>query len=217
MNKWLFVFVFLSFFLHSNTAVNTTNFTLPTVNSIPDENTAENLYNECGLNGLISLSSFEKAFAGYEKYHPVKSILAICDFSKPSSQERFFVIDMENKKLLAHSLVAHGKNSGGLMATSFSNVPESLKSSLGFFRIGPSIMVPKHNLSLILEGLEPGINDNARSRGIIIHGADYVSEKFVKQYGYAGKSFGCPALPNELIPVLVPILENGALLYAGNE
>ncbi len=178
---------------------------------------AENLYHECCLEDQISLKAFEKAMAGYEKYSPAKPILAICDFTKPSNVERFYIIDVANKKLLKKSLVAHGKNSGGLMATKFSNTPESLQSSLGFYMVSGSIQIPKHGLSLVLDGLEAGVNDNAKMRGIIIHGADYVSEKFVNQYGYCGKSFGCPALPNEVVKEVAPILQNGALLYIFNQ
>jgi hypothetical protein len=175
------------------------------------------LYNECGLESMISLKIFEKAMAGFHKYEHKKNIIAICDFSKPSTQERFFIIDIDHKKVLIHSLVAHGKNSGGLMATKFSNVNGSLQSSLGFFSIGEAITVPKHGLSLILNGLEQGINDNALSRGIIIHGAFYVNENFVKQYGVLGKSWGCPALPDAIIPQVVDLLKEGALLYIGTE
>jgi hypothetical protein len=171
------------------------------------------LYIDCGLQGLLSFNAFRKSMEGYEKYKPSKPIIAICDFSKPSDQKRFFVINIKEKRLLSHTFVAHGKNSGGLMATSFSNVPESLKSSLGFFRIGSIINTEKHGLALLLDGLEKDINDNARKREIIIHGAWYVCEKFVQQYGYTGKSFGCPALPDEVIKKLAPTLADGSLLY----
>jgi hypothetical protein len=173
------------------------------------------LYKECGLQDMISLKTFEKAMDGYNKYCHAKNIIAICDFTKPSTHERFFIIDMDQKKVLVHSLVAHGKNSGDLMATKFSNVNGSLQSSLGFFSIGNSITVAKHGLSLVLNGLEPGINDNAYTRGIIIHGAFYVTADFVKKYGVLGKSWGCPALPDAIIPQVVNILQNGALLYIG--
>jgi hypothetical protein len=171
------------------------------------------LYVECGLQGLLPYEAFRKSMLGYERFKPSKHIVAICDFSKASNQKRFFVIDVAARKLLSHTFVAHGKNSGDLMATSFSNEPESLKSSLGFFRIGSIIQSPKHGIALLLDGLEKGINDNARRREIIMHGAWYVCESFVQQYGYTGKSFGCPALPDDVIKKLAPTLADGSLLY----
>ena len=173
----------------------------------------QELYDACGLKGKLSFDAFQKCLEGFTRYKPAKSIIAICDFSKPSDQKRFFVIDLIQKKTLAYTYVAHGKNSGEKMATSFSNQPESLKSSLGFFKVGQPIETLKHGMSLILDGLEKGKNDNARAREIIIHGATYVSDKFVQQYGYTGKSFGCPALPQDVMKEMLPLLANGSLLY----
>lgn len=173
----------------------------------------QELYDACGLNGRLSFDAFQKCVEGFNKYKPAKPIIAICDFSKPSDQKRFFVIDLVQKKILAYTYVAHGKNSGEKMATSFSNQPESLKSSLGFFKVGQPIATLKHGMSLVLDGLEKGKNDNARAREIIMHGATYVSEKFVQQYGYTGKSFGCPALPQDVMKDMLPLLANGSLLY----
>ncbi|MBK8658639.1 MAG: murein L,D-transpeptidase catalytic domain family protein [Bacteroidetes bacterium] len=171
------------------------------------------LYTDCGLENILSFDAFSRSYEGYEKYKPEKPLLAVCDFSKPSNQKRFFVIDLEQKKLLYQSLVAHGKNSGELMANHFSNEPSSLQSSLGFFSVGAIINSPKHGTAVLLNGLEKNLNDNARTREIIIHGADYVCEKFVQQHGRLGRSFGCPALPADLIEEVAPVLANGSLLY----
>jgi hypothetical protein len=150
---------------------------------------------------------------GVKRYKTKNNILALCDFTLSSDQKRFYLIDLKNKKLLINSYVAHGKNSGETTPTNFSNEPESLKSSKGFFQIGNKIMSPKHGIALLLDGLEKNVNDNAKKREIIIHGANYVSSKFISKYGRLGRSFGCPALPSEIMVQVASIVGGGSLLY----
>jgi hypothetical protein len=143
----------------------------------------------------------------------VKSnILTIIDFNLPSTQKRMWVIDTETGDVLFHNLVAHGQNSGSLFAEHFSNIPGSYTSSKGFYKTGGTYH-GKHGLSLLLDGLEEGINDRARERAIVIHSANYVSESFIKQHGRLGRSHGCPALPNELNAEIINAIKGGSCLY----
>jgi len=172
------------------------------------------LWNDCHLNGVISYNIFRTAMNGYRKLDTVKkkNLLTIVDYSKPSTDRRFFVIDIEKKQLLYKCLVAHGKNSGDLYAEKFSNSPETLKSSLGFFITG-EIYYGRHGIALRLDGREKGINDNARMREIVIHGADYVSDEFIRKYGRAGLSWGCPALPVDVTKDIVSLICDGSCLF----
>jgi|WetSurMetagenome_2_1015567.scaffolds.fasta_scaffold21174_3 hypothetical protein len=184
---------------------------------IPEKNTdreSYNLWTECKLQNEISFEIFSKAMLGFRQIESLKnkSIITIIDYSKSSSEKRFFVIDIKNKKLLYKCLVSHGKNSGEDYAVNFSNEEGSLKSCLGFFITGETYS-GKHGYSLRIDGVEKGINDNARSREIVIHGADYVSQKFIEKYGRLGRSWGCPALPEELAKDIIDVISNGSCLF----
>lgn len=165
---------------------------------------------ECNL----SYKVFGLAIKGLQNTDRIKNknIITIIDYSKPSNTERFFVIDLENKKLLYKTCVAHGKNTGENMAVSFSNKPGSLQSSLGFFRTAETIYCDK-GYSLCIDGLEAGINDNARKRSIIIHGAFYADPEFVAKYGYTGRSWGCPALPRKLTKEIIDTIKGGTCIF----
>jgi hypothetical protein len=176
------------------------------------------LWHDCRLEELVSFKIFNYAILGYRQIDDIKkkSILTIIDFSKPSTQKRLFVIDLENKHLLFQCFVAHGKNSGENFAKSFSNKSESLKSSLGFFLTAETYS-GKHGYSLKLDGLEKNINDNARDREIVIHGAEYVSEQYIKKYGRLGRSWGCPALPVETSKEVIDKISGGSCLFIYGE
>ena len=174
------------------------------------------LYTHLSIEGL-SYETFLLAYQGYNRLldqHSINrdTILTIIDYSKPSDQERLFVIDTKNQKLLFRSLVAHGKGSGEALARSFSNQPASHKSSLGFFITGDSYN-GKHGYSLQIEGVESGINDNALSRAIVFHQASYVNSDYIKKYGRLGRSFGCPALPVEYNQAIINSIKNSSCLF----
>lgn len=140
-------------------------------------------------------------------------ILGIIDFSLPSTKRRFWVIDLEQKTVRFHEFVAHGKGSGGKSATSFSNKPKSLQSSLGLY-LTESTYEGDNGYSLRLRGLEPGVNDKAKSRAIVIHGAPYVSQGTIDKLGYLGRSWGCPAVRDSVAKPLIDTLKGGNLIFA---
>lgn len=174
----------------------------------------QKLYKEIDLENIVDYNAFEQAIVGYNQIKPkTKGILTLIDFSKPSTEKRLFVIDINHKKLLFASHVAHGKNSGGNYATSFSNKTGSHKSSLGFY-LTENTYWGNNGYSLRLNGLEKGINDNAIQRAIVIHGADYADpSKIEESGGRLGRSFGCPALPFAVNNIIINTIKGGSLLY----
>lgn len=163
---------------------------------------------------LPSSSALNLALQGYEKLENElkKPILTVIDFSLPSTEKRLWIIDLERKEILLNTVVAHGRNSGMLMAEKFSNQPESNQSSLGFYKTAESYS-GKHGYSLRLDGLEKGVNDQARNRAIVIHGADYAREAVAKMSGRLGRSLGCPAVPTELSAQVIDLVKEGSLLF----
>ena len=172
-----------------------------------------NIYQELSLdNAGLSHSVFDYAIRGVQKVNPAKAILAIVDLSQPSINKRLYVIDLLKRKLLFRTYVAHGRNSGDLFAQKFSNEVSSLQSSLGFYQTLGTYQ-GKHGLSLKLKGLENGFNTNALDRAVVMHGADYVSEDFIRKIGRLGRSFGCPAVPYGVHKDIIETLKNGACLF----
>ena len=161
-----------------------------------------------------SLQALEVALKGYTllKGELKNQVLTVIDFTLPSTQKRLWIIDMVQQKILLHTVVAHGRNSGQLLAEHFSNRPESNQSSLGFYKTAETYQ-GKHGYSLRLDGLEKGINDQARNRAIVIHGAAYASEEFAATAGRLGRSLGCPAVPASLSATLIRLIKEGTLLF----
>jgi hypothetical protein len=144
------------------------------------------------------------------------NIVTIADYSQSSNKKRLYVIDLKNRKLLFNTYVAHGRNTGDEFAKSFSNVEGSLKSSLGFYITEHPIMGSHTGFSLLIDGVEKGFNDNAIKRAIIIHGADYASENYIKKNGRLGRSWGCPALPTTLNKLIIESIKGGTCLFVYN-
>jgi len=173
------------------------------------------LYDEMNLKDLgLSDKAFTYAYKGYQHLLDKKLIsqpgyLTICDFSQSAKQKRLYIIDMAKDTVLMNTYVAHGHNSGGEYATRFSNRPRSKQSSLGFY-ITTSTYMGEHGLSLRMEGLEPGFNDKAYRRGIVVHGANYIGG------GHIGRSFGCPAVPKKESKAIINMIKDGSCLFIYN-
>src|SRR6478752_8207891 len=159
---------------------------------------------------------FAQALKGFyalkEKGVIKRDILTLVDFSLSSNEKRLWIIDLCANKILFQSLVAHGKNTGDEYANNFSNSPDSFKSSLGFYATG-EVYYGIHGISLKLDGLERGINDYARKRAVVMHGADYVSESFIKGHKRLGRSLGCPAVPVEFASEIISLIKDHSCLY----
>lgn len=166
----------------------------------------------------LRFETFAKAMTGYLNLRQAgrlaedKQLLTVVDFDLPSTEKRLWVLDLAKKEILFHTLVAHGHNSGENEANTFSNTDQSNMSSLGFYATG-SEYEGKHGHSLRLEGLDEGFNTNAAARSVVMHGADYVSEAFIKQNGRLGRSLGCPALPLDQYSQIIDALTGGTCLF----
>jgi hypothetical protein len=181
------------------------------------EAASEVIYDSLGLNTLgLSKEAMLYAYKGQQKLEEEgklsnPDILTVCDFSQSSQSKRMYIIDTRNYKVLMNTYVAHGRNSGLDYAEHFSNAPESLESSLGFY-ITKNTYIGKHGLSLKIEGLERGYNDNAESREVVVHGAPYIGDSRARA-AYMGRSFGCPAVPQKIAPKVINLIKNGTCLF----
>lgn len=221
---YLFFFSVLIFMLHLPFAFSSTKpltilpITLVEVVEVVKENKNSLLYSGLDLNAQgLSEEAFTSAMKGFEKLSSEGrlnkgNLITIIDFTKPSTQKRMFVLDVENGKILYKTYVAHGQKSGREYANQFSNIPESFQSSLGFYET-TTTYIGKNGYSLKLKGLEAGINNKAEERAVVMHGAPYVSENFIDSHGYLGRSWGCPALPEHLNRPIIDKIKNGSCLF----
>ncbi len=143
------------------------------------------------------------------------SVITIVDFDQPSYNKRMYILDIKNYKILFRTWAAHGKNTGRETANSFSNSPNSHKSSLGFY-ITEQTYNGENGYSLKLMGMEKS-NCNAQKRAIVLHGAPYVSQRTIESMGFIGRSHGCPAVPTELSKPIINTIKNGSCLFIYNK
>jgi hypothetical protein len=175
-------------------------------------------YKACALSNALDYQVFRLAVIGYahlkaEQLLSDKEIIVIIDYTKSANDRRFFVIDLSSQKILNQTLVAHGKHTGNKYAQHFSNEPRTQKSSLGFFITGETYY-GTHGYSLKLDGVDSLYNDNARARQIVVHGAHYVSDAWAKKYGRIGRSWGCPALPEDVAQEVIDRIKGGCCMFA---
>jgi hypothetical protein len=210
---------FLFVFATAKTSIS--NKKIATSLPVTNKNDVENntvLFSELHLNEAgMNTSVFNSALQGLQKLAAegaVKNddIITIIDFSQPSNKKRLYVLDLENKKILFNTLVAHGRNSGTLWANSFSNNTSSFKSSPGFYITGETYM-GDNGYSLRLDGMEKNINDNARDRDIVMHGAPYVDQSAIHSLGFLGRSSGCPAVPESSHKEIINTIKDGTCLF----
>ncbi|MEZ4900715.1 MAG: murein L,D-transpeptidase catalytic domain family protein [Spirosomataceae bacterium] len=207
--KYILILLVISILLITPFSISADFNTIPN----PPADDLVQLYQELCLGDIgLDQTVFDYAIRGVKKINPSKPILTIADLSQPSTQKRLYVIDLVKRKVLYRTFVAHGRNSGDLYAHRFSNQMSSYQSSLGFYQTLGTYQ-GKHGLSLRLQGLESGFNSNALDRAVVIHGADYVSESFIKKIGRLGRSFGCPAIPYDVHKAIIETIKNGACLF----
>jgi len=165
----------------------------------------------------LKKEAFNYAYTGYKKLEEEgrlnkEGLITICDLSQSSKRKRLYLIDLNECKLVLNTYVAHGKNSGGEYARKFSNRPESLQSSLGFYRTKTTYW-GVHGLALTLSGLEPGFNDKAERRKIVLHGSQYIGDNYRRWGKFMGRSFGCPAVPMKQSKTLINTIKDGSCLF----
>jgi hypothetical protein len=163
-------------------------------------------------------AALEAAIRAYDRAEQAGRIanpglLTLIDYTRPSLDRRLWVIDLRSGEVLFNELVAHGRGSGDNVATAFSNDDNSHMSSLGLF-VTRDTYVGHNGYSLRLDGLDPGLNDHALSRDIVIHGAAYVSGVFARQIGRLGRSWGCPAVRPEIARTLIDTIKGGTAVFA---
>lgn len=197
----------------SGTAIGNTTLTRSVTEATANQLTTALMTQAPGLNAQVLSAAVAAMQCAVSNGVDAAQRLAVIDFSLPSTAQRMWIFDLASQTLLLQDLVAHGQGSGDNLASRFSNVEGSHKSSIGLFRTQESY-VGKHGYSLRMDGLEPGINDQARQRAIVIHSADYVDPDWIARYGRIGRSQGCPAVRPEVAKLVVDSLKGGQFMFS---
>ncbi|MGF6906182.1 murein L,D-transpeptidase catalytic domain family protein [Fusobacterium sp. PH5-44] len=223
LKKFLLFLILFNIYTHSIVASMTDTPVAPIEDSYEDptnvdENYIKNLYEELNLGTKLDFSIFKRGFEGYlATPDRKKGNFIIIDYTKPSNEKRFFVVDLKTKTLKYETLVSHGKNSGLIVPVNFSNTRNSFQTSLGFYKTGETYS-GSYGYSLKLVGLEEGFNSNALERKIVIHGSNEITQKYIDQTGFLGRSDGCPALPNSIAKEVIDFIKEGSVIYViGND
>jgi hypothetical protein len=216
--KLRFLSLLLIFLISSSVTSSDISIETPMLIEGSEEDDIVSLYdaftnNNTTMPQLVSFTSAVKGYLNLKSQGKIENeILTIIDFSLSSKARRLWVLDMTSYKVLFNTVVAHGRNTGGEFATKFSNKNNSNQSSLGFY-ITDNTYYGKNGLSLFLDGQEKGINDNARMRYVVFHGAKYANPNFAKKHGRLGRSLGCPAVPTAFSKEIIKKIKGKSCLF----
>jgi hypothetical protein len=183
------------------------------------EDSIHTLYSSIGLDKLgMNYDVFRYGMIGFYSLKQDgklsgKNLVSFIDFTKPSTEKRFYTVDLDSRTVRFHSLVSHGRNTGENVAKSFSNQQHSNQSSLGFYITGETYVGSK-GYSMRLDGVDPAYNSNMRDRAVVMHDAEYVSEEWIQKYGRLGRSQGCPALPKALAKQVIDTIKEKTVIFA---
>ena len=203
---------------HTTSSTPISTYTINSSGSSALEMESNLLYDEMSLGEMgLAKKAFQYAYKGYKNLLDrgiveKQNILSVIDFSQSSKNKRLYIIDIASKSILMNTFVAHGRNSGKEFATSFSNSLSSLKSSLGFY-LTKDTYFGEHGLSLRIDGLERGINDNAERRAVVVHGADYLGDDYLNANPFCGRSWGCPAVPSQQSSEIINMIKDGTVMF----
>ncbi|ELP5899913.1 murein L,D-transpeptidase catalytic domain family protein [Vibrio vulnificus] len=164
------------------------------------------------ISSIVGEETLHAALTRYKEISPPPKRMVVIDYTRPSEEERFFVINMVDRVVENKTLVSHAVNSGYRKPYSFSNQPNSNKSSVGLFYTN-ELYHGKNGLSLRIDGVDYGVNDNVRKRFIVIHGSDYAEREFIEQHGMLGRSEGCFAIPMSIHKQILPKIANRTPMY----
>lgn len=218
VNNWLTALALLLFFTIDAKADNNVSKTSTSEQAASDY--ISGIYSKINFcrEGKLNPIVFETAYRGYAnlraagKLNTDNEIISIADYSLSANVKRLWIIDLKTKKVLLNTYVAHGQGTGEEFATAFSNRENSHQSSLGFYVTGETY-IGEHGLSLYLHGMDNGFNSAAYQRAVVLHGAAYVSEDFIRDNQRLGRSWGCPAVAQELAPEIINTLKDGTCLF----